>query len=83
MKKFVYLGMEFSPVRSLSPNEDFSTISKRLRSMGVDNYNGNWDYASFYTAAQESGCEDFDIFLYEGRNVIPARNELFIYEEAR
>ena len=85
LSEFTYKSLKFTPLRQFKPYEDFRFISKRLQSIGIHNNPSikggvirDWDYDEFYKAAGDSN-EEVDIFLFDGKQVVPCEGELFGY----
>lgn len=83
LKSFKYNGKKFTPVRQFTREEQKTGIGLPLRSIGINNYDqGNWNYEDFYKEAKKAGAGEIDIFLMEGKHVVPATNELFEYRQS-
>lgn len=80
MKSFKYLGKEFTPIRNFIGREgSFRSISKRLNSIGINNYTGDWDWDAFFEAAKKANVKQVDLYKMNGITVCPCGNELFEY----
>jgi hypothetical protein len=77
MEQFKYLGKMVKPLRQFTKEEEARGLRLPLRSIGIDNYRGKWDYDKFYAKAKKAGAGEIDIFEYCGIKVVPCSNELF------
>jgi len=91
---FHYLGMEFTPLRQFNKQEKEIGLSLPMRTIGISNYDkelmpihtrisAKWNYEAFYAEAKKVGADKIDIFMWQGKQVIPCGNELFEYDHSR
>lgn len=79
---FKYKGLSFVPFKKLKTHEaDFHVVSKKLRDIKITPSGWNWN--KFYEAAKKANPDNaqIDLFICNGRTVIPCENTLFGYEE--
>ncbi len=85
-KSFKYKNLKFFPLRKFEVHETFVYVSKKLDFIGIHNNPSidkgvvrNWDYDDFYKAAGQS-CAEIDVFLFEGKQVVPCKGQLYGYD---
>jgi len=79
MKNFEYNGLKVKPLRHFSPRETFFYVTKRCNSIRMG-ANRGWDWDQFYQKANQAKCGNIDVFLVNGRQVVPCKHELFEYD---
>lgn len=94
MKTFTYNGLKITPHRQFTKAEDEAGINLPLSSIGVSNYQDvkhlpnrkndiPWNYDEFYKAAHKAGAGEYDVFLLNGKEVVPGSNELYELTERK
>lgn len=81
-QSFTYLGIAVSPLGQLNPDEsDINTYTPYLSPLHISPQAGQaWDYDQFYEAANNAGCGEFDLFLMNGKIVLPSSNGLWEFD---
>lgn len=79
MKTFMYNGLRFKPIRLFADHETFFYVTRRCRSIGINRKN-RWNWEQFYEKANQAKCGKIDVFLLNGRQVVPCGCELFEYD---
>ncbi|GAB3024490.1 hypothetical protein GCM10027051_31440 [Niabella terrae] len=86
MKPFMYLNRGFFPLRKFKPEEKSRGFAAIGLSTGITvnpklgvrkRLPGTWDYEQFYEQARRAGAGDYDVFLMNGKPVVPSNRELF------
>lgn len=87
MNSFNFLGKTFIPKRQFTKREENVGLRIVGRSTGIGNYEWSkvkgWNYEKFYIEAKKAGAGEIDIFLLDGKEVIPCENELFYKTERK
>ncbi len=79
MKSFTYLGLEFTPIRTLKGKAaSYDNISRRISGNEL-NTPYSWNYNEFYELAKKHGAGKVDIFKVNDKDRIPGTNYLFYY----
>lgn len=80
--EFRYLGKTFKPYKKLRGGRaTFEAISRRLQNNRITPKRWNWEKFYQAAAAADPRNKEVDLFLWEGRVVIPCSNYLFEYRE--
>ncbi len=92
LNSFKYQGLIFIPKRAFSKSESDKGIKLPFRSIGMHAYGESskrlarpYNYEEFYEAARakNGGKCEFDVFEYNGEEVVPCENELFHLDFSR
>lgn len=73
-RSFEYKGLHFEGIRRLSLKERKNVSDWTINSMLTPN---GWDYQDFYEHAKKADCNAYDLFMFEGKVVLPGEKCLF------